>query len=382
MRKILITFLSLLTLISFGQKSPLNSDGLAVYPFDIDSMDPQNLSYLDSIVEPYNIFGLAEYHWNETTLKESKKFITYLALTKGLDKIVIERPYAYGYWINKYLANGDTVLLKTVTDKFWSFDYSRDKSVRYVNYYEYYKWLFHFKNKNQLTFDIIGIDLDQKLNGSLELWSIKQFIDKYNLSTSFPLSYPKMVQLCSEEQPKLSELKRWNKEFKEEFAVGKERINSLLAQEFVNFNKIAKGIDAIVKYNKNNSVFRENNLVENFITEIDSTDIVYGQFGHIHILRSSGDRHKPLKGFDGGFISKVESDPKFKSKVLSVYLLCKGCKGLGGRTTHPGFFGQSDYNKIYSQIGDKSVLIDFRGAKNEFSDIPKSFQLSIFLSGE
>ena len=135
MTKIIITILYILIFTYLrAQNNILESDGLVVYPFNINSTDPHELSYLDSIIQPYNIFGVAEYHWSETTLKEEKKFITYLAKIKGLDKIVIERPYAYGYWINEYLDTGDTVLLKTVTDKFWTFDYYRKKDIRYVNY--------------------------------------------------------------------------------------------------------------------------------------------------------------------------------------------------------------------------------------------------------
>ncbi len=383
MKKILTAIICFWALNGFGQPKLLESDGLVVYPFNINSTDPAKLSYLDSIIQPYNIFGVAEYHWSETTLKEEKKFITYIAHAKGLDKIVIERPFAYGYWINEYLATGDTLLLKTVVDKYWVNDYYLKKTIRYLNYYEFYKWLYAFKKEKGLTFKVIGIDLDQTLNGSLELWSIKQFIERYSLSHYFVISYPELEKICLKPRPKFSELKKWHKTFKAELVESDKIVKNILKNDYVDFIKITKGIDAILNYGKSmDAVFRENNMARNFIKEIDSTDIVYAQFGHLHLARGAGERYKVLNGFNGGFISKVENNSKFTSKVLSVYFLCKGCKVAGETTTHKGIFTQDEYDKIFDALDGKSALIDFRNAKNGFSDIHTYFQLSIFLNGE
>ena len=388
MRKILFAPLFLLTLASFGQHSTLESDGLAVYPFNINSTDPNDLSYLDSIFQPYNIFALAEYHWNETTLKEEKIFLTYLTHTKGLDKIIIERPYAYGYWINEYLGTGDTVLLKTVTDRFWGFDYYREKTIRYVNYYEFYKWLYVFKRENNLSFKVVGIDLGLELkgnNGAFKLWAIQQFIGKFSLAKFFPMSYPTLGQLCEKEDTKFSELKKWFTTYKKELDASNKLIEERLKKDYADFLKINNGIENTIIYGNAKSkkyIIRERNMFKNFIGEIDSTDIVYAQFGHPHLAMIGGDRYRGFKGFGGGFMSHVVNDPKFASKILSIYFLCKGCKGPGWTTGHPGIFTQEEYDKIFNAIGETSVLIDFRNANNSYSDIHKYFQLSIFLTGD
>jgi len=378
LRKILVTVLSLLTLTSFGQQSTLDSDGLVVYPFDIESTDPYNLAYLDSIIEPYNIFGLAEYHWNETTLKEEKKFLKYLSTRKSIDKIVIERPFTYSYWLNDYLSSGDTILLKSITDKVWRFDYWQKKDIRYVNYYEFYKWLYDFKKNNNLDFIMVGIDPTQSFDGSLELWSIKQFIDKYELSAYFPATYPLLEKLSNEEPPKSSELKKWAKKFDLEMKKSTHQIENKLKKDYQVFLKFSDGIEAVLHYrNGRNSEFREPKMTKNFISEIKPTDIVYAQFGHPHLALTAGARYKGV-----GFMSDVVKSPNFESKVLSIYFLCKGCKGRGGLTGHRGIFTEEEYVKIYDSIEDESVLIDFRNAKNSFSDVKQYFQMSIFLSGE
>ncbi|MCF6297673.1 MAG: hypothetical protein L3J08_06775 [Flavobacteriaceae bacterium] len=381
MIKTLTIVISFLALNSFGQPTLLESDGLVVYPFNIDSTDPNELSYLDSIIQPYSIFALAEYHHSETTLKEEKKFIAYLAKIKGLDKIVIERSYAYGYWINEYLDTGDTLLLKIVTDKFWTFDYYHKKDVRYVNYYEFYKWLYNFKIQENLSFDVVGIDLDQLRHGTLSLWSIQHFIDKYALANYFPLSYSVLSELCRKQEPKYSELRKWNKTFQKELTDSSVEVKNSLKYDSTNFYKLIRGFESVLYSGKNmDSYYRENNMLSNFIEEVDSTDIVYAQFGHPHLALIEGDRYRGIKNFGGGFMSHVVKNEKYKSKVLSIYLLCKGCKSAGYTTSHPGIFTQEEYDKIFRALDGESALIDFRNAKNGFSNIHKYFQLSIFLN--
>ncbi|MEO1054153.1 MAG: hypothetical protein AAFX87_26175 [Bacteroidota bacterium] len=207
--------------------------GTVHYKADIRNADPEELSFLYRDLDQFNYFCASEFHRSEAAITQYKKFITYLSLKKGLDKLVMERPYAYGYLVSQYLATGDTTILKIATDTFWSFDKFGRKDEVSHDAYGLFKWLYEFMHKNDMSIKVVGVDLNQALHGTVELAAMQYLIEKHQVQAYFKQSYQALAKLAQSEKPSFGKLKKWVTQFDSELAEGAAAVKEKLGDEYV-----------------------------------------------------------------------------------------------------------------------------------------------------
>ena len=92
----------------------------AQYPAEGYSLN--NPTFLDSTIANYNVFFTGEMHWAKENVNRQKKMIEYLSSKNSLDKIITERSYAFGHWINHFITTGDSLFLKKLLkDDYYSY---------------------------------------------------------------------------------------------------------------------------------------------------------------------------------------------------------------------------------------------------------------------
>ncbi len=390
--------------ISFSTQGQSSVESFGIQPMPIDAPwpTPESLSFLDTELQNFNFFCASEFHRTEMALKQKKGFITYLSAKKGLDKLVIEFPYAYGYWINRYLESGDTTLLRTITDKHPTFDKSsRSKEITH-NSYRFFRWLYAFNQSDKNNIKVVGVDLNESEKAAIELWSIQQFLLKDSLFISFGESYDMLEGMVSSEKVKFSVIKKWMSLFNAEFKSNKKSVQEVMGAEYKEFEKIRLGIEDAVEYHNRRAsqrasrTYREQVLIRNFKREITPTDIIYAQFGAGHIFL--GDSFFSLRDKHDFMMTAINKDPKYANRTLSmeVHFECdiknddKPCRPsvLAGEYTwwHEGIAGlglkkenEATHDKLISSLNRRNVAIDLRNAKEGLYPLSKLYQYLIII---
>jgi hypothetical protein len=236
----------------FGQK--LEDDyNIKSYAFSKGSED--DMPYLDSIVEDYNHFFMDEYHSKSMDDNLKKKFVRYFAENKKLDKIVMEEPYAYGYWVNRYLQSGDTILLKTFLDNYYTLGrYGKNRPEQIPDYYDFFKFVYDLNNKNKLEIEVAGIDVNAAILKP-DFWTLKRFFEEYKLEEDFPKAYKSIVKLESKKKVKRRNAKRWLKKFKHNRTAKEDILESKLKDELVHFNNVILNLSNSLKMHSLRSYF-------------------------------------------------------------------------------------------------------------------------------
>ncbi len=366
----------------------------------IDGIWPEveSLSFLNNDTSYYNFFSINEYHRSNMALEQKKAFITYLKEKKGLDKLVIELPYAYGYWVNKYLETGDTVLLRTLTDKWWAYDkLSKGLPISHDSY-SFFKWLYDYNKAFEYKVGVVGLDLDEVQHAALELWSIEWFILYYSLESHFTNSLQQLVKLVSNSKPPINKVKKWRQELKKDYMGSFDAINASLGADSLVFKNIIIGIDDVIERygikEKARRRHRESVLIRNFNRDIKSTDIIYLQFGAGHLFLHNDDLYK-YRNFEY-LMTSIENTPIYAGKTLNIYVHCADCelgksriaykpyrlKEEGGYTSHPPIDGYADTNlhlKVDNLLNNKSSYIDLRKLNDELKHLSKLYQYLVVL---
>ncbi len=385
------------TLLSFNiLAQELNTEGLIISPLKAEWPSAEALSFLDNELGKYNFFCANEYHRSAMALEQKKAFITYLKENKGLDKLVIELPYAYGYWINKYLDTGDTLLLRNVTSKWWAYDKFRKNLAISHDSFAFFEWLYGFNKKHDKPVKVAAIDLDEAQHAALELWSIKKFLMTDSLYTLFKKSYPKLNKLIKDETPGLGSTKSWKVNFEIELKVNETKVKQVLGSEFDEMQKILLGIDDVIERytikDKERRQQRESVLIRNFKREIKPTDIIYAQFGAGHLFLHQ-DYLYERRGYKF-VMTVIEDEPLYKGRTLNIFVHCAECnlgssrtaykpyrlKENGGSTSHGPVDGieERDFHlKIDSLLNNKSSSIDIRNSKDELLQLSKLYQFLV-----
>ncbi len=392
-------FLSLLAgaLISFNiLAQELNTEGLIISPLEAEWPSPEALSFLDNELDKYNFFCANEYHRSAMALEQKKAFVTYLKENKGLDKLVIEFTYAYGYWVNKYLETGDTTLLRTVTNKAWSFDKFKKNLPISHDSYSFFKWLYAFNQQYEQGVRVYAIDLDEMNHATLELWSIKQFLLKDSLFEHFNISFPFLLKLVNSPKPNISKVENWKLMFTSELLTNESKVVEGLGAEYKEFNKILIGIDDVIERSniKGNQISkqREKVLIRNFKREIEPTDIIYAQFGAGHLFLHKSYIYE-YTGYEF-LMTAIEADLIYKGRALNIFIHCAECslgtsrtaykpyrlKENGGATSHAPIDGLEDRDfhlRIDSLLNNESSSIDLRESKDELLQLSKLYQFLV-----
>jgi len=352
----------------------------------------ETLSFLDTEVSKYNFFSANEFHRSAMALKQKKAFIKYLSDNKGLDKLVIEFPYTYGYWINQFLSNGDTTLLRKVTNTQWAYDKFKENLEVSHDSYSFFTWLREFKLSKNINIEVVGIDLDQIHHASLGLWSVQQFLKKDQLKSIFENSNPDLDKLVEDETPNISKVEKWKEAFDKELSANDAKVKTILGTEYEHLKKILTSIDDDIAYesagNKEEASVRENVLIRNFKREIAPTDIIYAQFGEGHLW---------LNEFHGmkNMMATINEDPKYKGLTLNIKVHCERCKLGESNTAYKPYklrddggywwhdwivtLSEEDHDKLINALTSEPTVIDVRNAKENFSQLSELFQYIVVL---
>jgi len=363
-------------LLCSAQTDIVSSANLSFYPFDIKDFSPNSMPYLDSVAGRYNHFIAAEYHGQSSALQLQKKMISYLSVSRGLNKIVLESSYAEGFWLNKYLDSGDTSLLREVTDRYTlRYSHVGVKEEKLYNYYEYYKWLYHFLREHEIQIEIVGIDITQ-FDWKTEVWAIQKFFDEYNLSSDFEISDQGLLNLQSQKKVGLKNMRNWLVGFYKELDPKSSIVRNKLGADWVRFERFLTNLaDATPKNGLARKLgYRDSIMYKNFVNYISPNDVAYSQFGHAHIPLKVGDRQIKSQRRTDVFVTLLEQDSLFKGRTMAFNLLCFQCFKV-----YSYLLTEEESEALAEATGNKPTLIDFRFATNELEDFSDYFQYTIFI---
>jgi hypothetical protein len=384
-RTLIFTFL--LCLVSstlLAQNLELNY-GIKSYPIQTETK--AQMPYLDSIVEDYNHFFMDEYHGKSITENLKKQFVYYLAKNKGLDKIVMEEPYAYGYWVNQYLATGDTVLLRNFLTNYYLTDYGKSDASRVGEYYDFFEWVYNLNSKQETKIRVEGIDVNF-VNLKSDFWTLKQFFEEYQLAEDFPKAYNKIVKLESRKKVRSRPAKRWLKKFNQNRTAKEEVLKNKLKDDLIHFENIISNLSNSLKMHTLYSYFfsptgyRDSLMHIQYMQQVKPDEVAFSQFGGWHMLSSMGEKVQKLWGYNSefkSFTSLVNNEKEYAGKCLSIQLIYGEKEysfGSGGY-----FFSFEEYNELKSKVNYQEVLLDFRDATGPYSTIAEYYQIAIFLNG-
>lgn len=358
---------------------------IKVYPFDKNSNNPSSIAYLDTIFSDYNHFFMDEYHGKSVGENLKKKFIHYLAVKKGLDKIVMEEPYAYGYWVNQYLPTGDTVLLKNFLTNYYLTDYGKSDASRVGEYYDFFEWVHDLNSKQEIKIRVEGIDMNI-VNLKSDFWTLKQLFEDYNLTEEFPKDYRRVLQLEQKKKVSHWQAKRWIKNFNKNKVAKEDILIQKLKDNFIHFDKIISNLSDALKMHTIRSYFfhptgyRDSLMHIQYIQQVKPDEVAFSQFGGWHMLLSMGEKVQQLPGHKPefkSFTSILQKNSDYSGRCLSINLIY----GEKDYTWGSYFFSNEEYNELRSITKYQEVLLDFRNAKGAYSNISEYYKIAIFLNG-
>ncbi|MEQ9008543.1 MAG: hypothetical protein RLP12_11700 [Ekhidna sp.] len=391
MRQITTSLLSIATLCLSAQ----SFQSLRTHPFEIDADKPEALEWLSEDLNRYNFICTSEFHRTELAIAQYKQFISFLLDNGGLDKLVMERPYAYGVWLTRYLETGDETYLKVATDRFWSFDKFRKEDKVAHDAYGLFNWLYAMLIENNKSLEVVVIDLDENRHASLELWSMLHFIEKYQLHDHFPGSTPTLHEMVTkEDENSIASLKKWMKHFETEYSLKREVISNSMGADFELFDRIVQSLRDVCEYGNGNSQssrdYREAVMLRNFRREVAPTDRVYAQFGFGHIATA------PLSNKYTGFMAMLQDDAPYAGRTLAINIHCIACRVstipdayIPYRQKEDGNYYYSDAaysiadgdlrHALFKHVSNQSTAIDVRTAEGALKDLENQFQWMILL---
>lgn len=241
---------------------------IAQYPTKGYNLD--NPTFLDSTVADYDVFFTSEQHFQKENSDRKKKMIEYLASKNSIDVVVLERDFKFGYWVNYFLASGDSLFLKEYlgVDNF----FSTINGQVYDNEYEFYCWLRQFNLDNNLSIKVAAIDVSSLWDEKPILWSFLKFTDRNpDLKKQLSKSVKKAQRFMQKKNLSKFRMIKWVKDLDK--ACAKLEIEN---KDFLNFVSNLKQSIPWTLYTKNDS--RDYLIAENFKKYIHEGDKVYGQF--------------------------------------------------------------------------------------------------------
>jgi hypothetical protein len=360
--------------------------GIMVYPFDKNSIDPSSMSYLDTIVVDYNHFFMSEYHRlslagisMDKNLK--KKFVQYLAVNKQLNKIVMEEPYSYGYWVNQYLQTGDTVLLQTFLDNYYAFGrWGKNLPEQIPEYYDFFKFVYELNMKHGLNIKVVGIDLSTSVLKS-EFWTLKRVFEEYGLYNVYPESYERLQKLNKRKKVRKGKAERWLNDLKNEVVAENLAFTDVLkGGGLTHFNYLIKNLQLMLPtfaiINKPSINYRDSIMYQRYVELVQPDDVAFSQFGYVHAVLSDGKRPDRPNGLSLiPLATRVQNDPNFKNKCMSINLQI----GWEGHL-YNNLFTKEEDNYLRSSNNYEEVMLDFRYATGPYEYVPEFHQFTILIN--
>ncbi len=318
----------------------------------------KNPTFLDSTIPNYNIVFTAEMHWNKFNDERKKEMIIYLAKNNQINTIVLEASYIYGYWLNQFLQNGDTIFLKELTSTYSSFD-DADKNIKYQDSYSFYLWLYKFIQSNNLSIKIVGIDLEFINKPQRPLWSFMKLVAKFKELHVLTESISNAKHLLNQEKITLKQFKKWVS------LLEKEKNKTNVDNEI--FNWFVTNIKQGIPFGKIRQwEYREKLMYQNFLSFIKPADKVYGQFGLSHILLNDRNMAK------NRLATYLNKNPLFSGKILSIGLVHYNLKtaDLAPYDEYHPFLTKEEFERLtpFFKTLPNNTLVDFRYSSEPVKD--------------
>ncbi|MEM7660347.1 MAG: hypothetical protein AAF399_29850, partial [Bacteroidota bacterium] len=254
-----------------------------VQPLDLeDDSLFESFVMLDSIVEDYQFFFTAEEHWKTINTQIQFRFLTYLHQKAGVQTLILEGGYAYGFLINQYLETGDVRLLrKALTDIPVCPD---DQQTMYELLYEYNQGL-----PESERIQVAGIDLEHSPELALQVMSHLQPTE------APPAAISKMIvrikELHQSRYYDEREVKRFFKRFGKQLNKKESLYRTYWGTEYDRLNLLVENTLAGYKFGlikalviPNTWQVREQQMFHNFLTlqPYFKSGGFYAQFGALH----------------------------------------------------------------------------------------------------
>tara|TARA_R110001592_G_scaffold199132_3_gene447556 strand:- start:36 stop:1106 length:1071 start_codon:yes stop_codon:yes gene_type:complete len=283
-----------------------NSDIFA-QQFPTEGYSLSNPTFLDSTISDYNVVFTAEMHWNKFNDERKKEMVTYLAKNNRINTIVLEASYSYGYWLNQFLENGDTIFLKELTSIYNSTD-DADQKIKYQDSYSLYSWLYEFTQTNNLTIKMTGVDLEFIYKPQRPLWSFVKITEKFKDLQVLSKSISDAEHLLTQEKITKSQFKKWFSALEKD--ISKQKISNSIFNQFINNIEQSLNFGASKGF-----IYREQVMYQNFLSMINKDDKVFGQFGLSHIMLDDRQMSK------NRLTTYLNQNQLFKDKILSIGLV-------------------------------------------------------------
>lgn len=323
--------------------------------FPIEGHSLSNPTFLDSTISDYNVVFTAEMHWNKFNDGRKKEMITYLAKNNRINTIVLEASYGYGYWLNQFLQNGDTIFLKELTSTYNSFD-DADQKIKYQDSYSFYKWLYDFTQIHNLTIKMVGIDLEFIYKPQRPLWSFVKLVSKFKGLHVLTKSISDAEHLLTQEKITKNQFKKWFS------LLEKERNKTGADNEILNLfvTNIKQGIPF---GGSREWQYREKLMCQNFLSFIKSDDKVFGQFGLSHIMLNDSEISK------NRLATNLNNNQLFKDKVLSIGLVNYNLKtaDLAPYDEYLPFLTKEEFERLTPEFKKlpTNTFVDLRNTNEE-----------------
>lgn len=339
--------------------------------FPTDGYSLENPTFLDVTVDDYNVFLMAEMHWDSGNSERKKRMIEYLASRNAIDVMVVERSYGFGHWVNHFFETGDSLLLKEYLEQDSFF--ASMNGVMYDDEYEFYRWLRAFNIENNLSIKVIGIDLAAFWHGKAILWSFLKFTEQ-NPQLHGPLteSIDEARKLMLKEKLSSRPIFSWYRRL--------EAATSQLKIDDPNFSNYLDNLQQSVKWSKGGSTnYREAEIAKNFMKHTEEAQKVYGVYvmGHISLTPEKLIRGKPFKALPArtfnSFASILNAEEAYRDKILSIGLVCFDCDRFndypGPHLFYP-FLSYDDFDRLEGELRKlpHGTLVDLRDTDERGKD--------------
>lgn len=346
----------------------VSASGRVCSQFPTEGHNLDNPTFLDSTVGDYDVFFTAEWHWRKENTSRMQKMIEYLVKENSLNAIVVERSYDFGHWVNYFLATGDSLLLKEFLslDDFFSIYHGR----LYQNEYEFYRWLRKYMIDNDLSIQVIGIDLHAYWDEKPILWSFLKLTEQdATLQKPFTKNINEAEELIAQKRVSIHRMLKWFRNLKKA-SVGIVTNNDA----FLNF---IFSLEQSVKYAHGGKFnYREQQIAHNFKRYTRPGEKVFGQFGQGHTMLKPeiSPRSKPFKIFKPdqyySFTYLLNKDPDYQGKILSIGRVCFKCEDIGpsyGKDIFKPFMTAETFERLRPQLlkVPNNTIIDFRNTNEK-----------------
>ncbi len=323
----------------------------------------------DATINNYRLIISSEIHWNKYNNARQLAILKSLIQKHRINTIMLEGSYAFAYWINLFLSNGDTLLLKQVLNYYNESEYRYDfrKKVflgKYIDAYQFYTRLKTLIDSTHSKITVLGVDLEY-INWPTQatIWS---FVKYTEIVANTGVKH-KLEQNISNAKKLLIEKNNHIHTFKKWFRQLEKTINNIGIQDEFLKNYIVNVSQSIPFVRGSKMNYREKKLYENFYRYTSDTARIYGQFGLPHVVLRKGKR-TALRSF----VSMLNQDSLYKEKILSIGLVCYNCQmaDFQVKNYYAPFLTKEEFERLtpFFKTLPNNTLVDFRYSSEPVKD--------------